>query len=335
MRTNRVGVLMGGLSSEKAVSLASGEAVIAALADRGYQTQAIFVDRDVDLAIRQAQIDVAFLALHGRYGEDGCVQGLLEMMGIPYTGSDVLASALAMNKHKSKQLFRFHNVPTPPYYVLYGDCEQDVAQQHGDFGFPVVVKPVGEGSSVGVEIVADLDSLHKACEHAFCFDNQVLVERWVDGKEISVAIVGDRPLGAVEIDPVTAGFYDYSAKYSDGAAEYHVPPRVSPQRYRGLLAQALRAHRGLGCDGATRVDMIVSNAGNEYVLEVNTVPGLTPESLFPKIANAAGMDFDELVEAILCGASLSGVGRGNGERRVCRRAFDGIDRRLDSASDHH
>ena len=335
MRRNRVGVLMGGLSSERAVSLETGEAVLAALVELGYDAQGIFVDRDIDLALRQAGIDVAFLALHGRYGEDGCIQGLLETMGIPYTGSDVLSSALAMNKHKAKELFRFHNVPTPPYYVLQNDGTASIIDQHGDFGFPVVVKPVSAGSSVGVEIVTTPEALRVACENALCFDNQVLIERWIQGRELSVAIVGDRPLGAIEISPVSSGFYDYTAKYNSGEAEYHIPPRLNPQRYRGILAQAIRAHRGLGCRGATRVDLIVSNAGNEYVLEVNTVPGLTPTSLFPKIANAAGMSFAELTEGILRGASLAGAGRGNGERRICHRDFSGTDRRLDAAPDHH
>ncbi len=335
MRRNRVGVLMGGLSSEREVSLETGEAVLSALLELGYDAQGIFVDRDVDLAVRQAGIDVAFLALHGRYGEDGCIQGLLETMGIPYTGSDVLSSALAMNKHKAKELFRFHNVPTPPYYVLQNDGQASIIDQHGDFGFPVIVKPVSAGSSVGVEVVSNPEALRIACENALCFDNQVLIERWIQGREISVAIVGDRPLGAVEIDPVSSGVYDYNAKHNPGEADYFIPPRLNPQRYRGILAQALRAHQGLGCRGATRVDLIVSNAGNEYVLELNTVPGLTPTSLFPKIANAAGMSFGELSEAILRGASLSGAGRGNGERRVCHREFSGTDRRLDPAPNHH
>jgi D-alanine-D-alanine ligase len=308
---SRIGVLMGGLSSEKSVSLETGEAVLHALLERGYDALPIYVDRDLDLAIRQAGIDAAFIALHGRYGEDGCVQGLLETLGIAYTGSGVLASALAMNKVKAKEIFRLHNLPTPSYYVMSIDDEADILSCHGDFGFPVVVKPVNEGSSVGVAIVDTPEELVDACERAFCFDDQVLVERHVEGMEISVGIVGDAAMGAVEIEPAS-DFYDYGAKYTARTTRYHVPPRVSQERYLGVLRQALRAHRALGCSGASRVDMIVSATGNEYVLEVNSLPGLTPQSLLPKIAHAAGLEFEDLVEVILDDALCANQRRGRG-----------------------
>jgi D-alanine-D-alanine ligase len=334
MRSRRIGVLMGGLSSEKAVSVDTGEAVLSALRNRGYDAQPIFVDRDLDLAIRQAQIDVAFIALHGRYGEDGCVQGLLETLGIPYTGSDVLASALSMNKVKAKEIFRLHNLPTPPYYVMPRSDELDILARHGDFGFPVVVKPVSEGSSVGVDIVNGPHDLIQACEQAFCFDSEILVERFIRGTEVSVAILGDRAIGAVEIEP-TSGFYDYSAKYTSRDTSYHIPPRLSPERYRGVLTQALCAHHALGCRGATRVDLIVSDLGNEFILEVNALPGLTPTSLLPKIARSAGLEFDDLVEAILHGAGLSALRRGHGDRRGATRPYRGDERRMNSLSEHH
>ena len=334
MRNRKIGVLMGGLSTEKTVSMDTGHAVLAALRNRGFDAISIFVDRDVDLAVRQHAIDVAFIALHGRYGEDGCIQGLLETLGIPYTGSDVLASALAMNKVKAKQLFRLHNLPTPPYYVLTEDQLPDLDVYHGDFGFPAVVKPVSEGSSVGVEIVSDFERLEAACERAFRFDSEVLIERFVSGREVSVAIVGDRPLGAVEVEP-REGFYDYSAKYTRGETSYHIPPRVSPERYRGVLTQAMLAHQALGCSGATRVDLIVSESGNEYLLEVNTLPGMTPQSLLPRIAASVGLTFDDLVEAILGGARLSNIDRGERDRRVSHRRFEGEERRENAAADHH
>lgn len=333
MRYRRIGVLMGGLSSEKTVSLTTGEAVVAALSELGYEVEPIFVDRDIDLALRQSRIDVAFIALHGRYGEDGCIQGLLETLGIPYTGSDVLSSALAMNKAKAKELFRLHNLPTPPSYALDLTDEADPLGRHGDFGFPAVVKPVNEGSSVGVEIVHDADSLVAACERGFCFDDELLIERFIAGQEISVAVLGDRALGAVEIAP-KQGFYDYANKYSAGATEYFIPPRLSPERYRGILTQALRAHRALGCTGATRVDMMIATSGNEYILEVNTIPGLTPTSLLPKIAASAGIDFPALIEAILGGARLSIAQRGHGERRIAQRTYGGDDRR-EPMPEHH
>ena len=325
MQSRKVGVLLGGLSSEREVSLRTGEAVLAALRERGHDAIPIYVDHDVDIALRQEQIDVAFIALHGRWGEDGCIQCLLELLGIPYTGSDVMASALAMHKGKAKELFRLNNLPTPAYYSLTADDAVDLAGVHGDFGFPCVVKPIREGSSVGVAIVQSLEELAPAVEKALCFDDEVLVERFVQGKEVSVAILDDRALGAVEIAP-RAGFYDYQNKYTKGATDYFVPPRLSPERYRGVLAQALRAHIALGCTGATRVDMMVSDSGNEFILEINTVPGLTPTSLLPKIADASGISFGELCELMLAGASLS-TRRGRGERRIVQRTFVGDDRR--------
>jgi D-alanine-D-alanine ligase len=335
MKSRRIGVLMGGLSSEKAISLATGEAVVASLIERGYDAHPVFVDRDIDLVLRQSRIDVAFIALHGRFGEDGCIQGMLETLGVPYTGSGVLASALAMNKAKAKEIFRLHNLPTPPAYVLsrLGVDDAEILACHGDFGFPVVVKPMAEGSSVGVAIARTPDELLAACERAFVFDEELLVERFIQGVEVSVAVLEDRALGAVEIEP-KRGFYDYSAKYTSGATDYFIPPRLSPERYRGVLTQALRAHHALGCSGATRVDLIVSPTGNEYVLEVNTVPGMTPTSLLPKIAAAQGMAFDDLVEAILLGARL-GATRDRGERRSATRLFHGADRRANSVAEHH
>ncbi len=328
----KIGVLLGGLSSEREVSLRTGEAVLAALRDRGHDAVPIYVDRDVDVALRQEQIEIAFVALHGRWGEDGCIQGLLETLGIPYTGSDVLASALAMHKGKAKELFRLHNLPTPAYYTLTAADLPDLAGVHGDFGFPCVVKPIREGSSVGVAICDTYDQLAPAVERALCFDDEVLVERFIAGKEVSVAVLGSRAIGAVEIAPID-GFYDYANKYTRGATEYFVPPRLSPERYRGVLAQALRAHLALGCRGATRVDMIVSDSGNEFVLEVNTVPGLTPTSLLPKIAEAAGIAFGELCEMMVAGAALA-TRRGRGERRIVQRPFVGQDRR-EAALPHH
>jgi len=347
MQSRKVGVLLGGLSSERDVSLRSGEAVLAALRERGHDAVPIYVDREldgrspelgggdpkaprgIDVALRRAQVEVAFIAGHGRRGEDGCIQGLLELLGIPYTGSDVLASALAMHKAKAKELFRLHNVPTPAYYTLTGPAHSgsgggpgdDLADIHGDFGFPCVVKPMREASSVGVAICTAPAGFAAAVARALCDGDEVLVERFVAGKQISVAILGDRALGAVEVASTR------------GATEYFVPPRVSPERYRGILAHALRAHLALGCRGATRVDLIVSDAGNELVLEVDTRPGLTPRSLVAKIADAAGISFGELCEMMLAGASLA-TRRGRGERRLAQRAFVGADRRV-AVVEHH
>jgi D-alanine-D-alanine ligase len=185
---------------------------------------------------------------------------------------------------------------------------------------------------VGVTICRGPGEIAAACERALCFDDEILVERHVAGREISVAILEDRALGAVEIAP-RDGFYDYAHKYARGVTDYYVPPRVSPERYRGILAHGLRAHRALGCRGATRVDLMLSESGNEFVLEVNTLPGLTPTSLLPRIADAAGISFGELCEMLLAGAGLA-TRRGRGERRVLTRPFIGDDRRA-AAAEHH
>lgn len=299
----RVGVLMGGLGPERDISMKTGEAIHDALAARGHDVVRIVVDRDVDRTLRQTPIDVAFLALHGPFGEDGCIQGLLEMRGIPYTGSDVLASALAMDKIKSKELFRLYNVPTPPYYSVESHALDRLEEHHGSFGFPVFVKPRRSGSSVGAGKAGDMAELRARVEDAARFDRSVLVERFVGGKEIRVAVLDGRALGAIEIVP-KGEFYDYKSKYTKGRSDYHYPARLAPTRYKGVLNLAERAHRALGCTGATGVDLLVTEGENEYVLEVNTIPGMTPTSLLPKIAAGAGYGFEDLCEAILSRAAL-------------------------------
>ena len=335
----KIGVLMGGLSAERDVSLRTGEAILAALTDRGHDAWPLFVDRDVDLVLRQARIDVAFLALHGRYGEDGCIQGMLELLGIPYTGSGVLASALAMNKAKAKEIFRWHNLPTAPGYVIDGvggaggGGDGDLAESHGAFGFPVVVKPAGEGSSLGVRIARDELELEAAVEAAQRFDDVVVVERFIEGKEISVGVIDGKPLGAVEVVP-RRGFYDFHNKYTAGRADYHLPARLSPERYRSVLRLGTLAHEALGCEGATRVDLIVSDRGNEVILEVNTLPGMTPQSLLPRIAHGAGLSFGDLCEEMLKGARLRAHGHRR-ERRAVHSALHGPERRSGFLSEAH
>lgn len=299
---------MGGASAEREVSLSSGRAVTQALLELDYDVSPILLGEGIDAldAISEAQIDVAFLALHGRLGEDGCVQGLLEWLKIPYTGSSVLASALAMDKLKAKELFRHHNVPTPPYYALDRESASDIEEVHGSFGYPVIVKPRREGSSFGVSIANNSSELARAAEEAFAFDDQVLVERYIAGREVHVGILGDRVLGAIEVAPIS-GFFDYNAKYTPGLTETFMPARLSAARYRGVLNLAERAAQALDTEGAVRVDLMVTEGQNEYVLEVNTLPGMTPTSLLPKIAAAAGFGFGDLCEAILGRARLHTV----------------------------
>jgi D-alanine-D-alanine ligase len=306
MAGQRVGVVMGGSSGEREVSLRSGNAIARALEDKGHDVVRVDLNATGDWAsmLKKADMESAFLALHGRLGEDGCVQGLCEVLGIPYTGSGVLASALAMDKVKAKELFRQHNVPTPPYYVITAEDEMaDIEEIHGSFGLPVVVKPRGEGSSLGMTKVTRPSELTDAVTKALEFDDVVLVERFVTAREVQVGVLDGRVLGAIEVAP-KKGIYDYEAKYTPGMTEYFMPARLPPTRYLGVLNLAERAVRSLGCTGACRVDLLVTDSENEYVLEVNTLPGMTPTSLLPKIAAAAGYNFEDLCDAILRSARL-------------------------------
>jgi D-alanine-D-alanine ligase len=297
----RIGILMGGLSSERELSLQTGEAVHAALEARGHQAVKIFVDREIDLTLRQAHIDVAFLALHGRYGEDGCVQGLLELLGIPYTGSGVLGSALAMDKLKTKELFRLHNLPTPPYYIHRRAQGLDGA--HGSFGFPAVVKPRSEGSSLGVRRVDDEQDLEAALEEALRFDDDVLVERYVEGRELHVVVLGGRVLGSAELSG-SGDIYGYAARSGAEPVSLFLPPRLSAERLRGVHALAERAAQALDATGLVGVDLIVSERGNEVLLEVDTQPALSPTSTAVRVAAAAGLDLATLAEEMLRDAAL-------------------------------
>ena len=320
--SKRVGVVMGGTTGEREVSLRSGLAVAEALERQGHDVVPVVLGEGTDafLAIAAADLDVAFLALHGRLGEDGCVQGLLELMGIPYTGSSVLSSALAMDKLKAKEMFRLHNVPTPPYYVLDASQIEDLDEVHGSFGFPVIVKPRREGSSLGVGRANTPSELRNAVLTALEYDSSLLVERFVAAKEIAVGILDGRVLGAIEIAP-TGGVYDYESKYTPGLTEYFMPARLPPTRYRGVLHLAERAAQALDTRGAVRVDLLVTEGQNEYVLEVNTLPGMTETSLLPKIAGAAGYDFSMLCESILEGARLHASVR---KPAVSRRQASGL-----------
>lgn len=328
MAKRRVGVLMGGTSGEREISLRTGEGVAAALEARGHDvTRVVLGDGahgNVMADLKIGEYDVAFLALHGRGGEDGCIQGMLELLGIPYTGSSVLGSALAMDKLKAKEMFRLHNVPTPPYYTVTSDDLGDLDDIHGSFGFPVIVKPRCEGSSIGLAKVSDMHGLRAAIETALEHDANVLVERYIRATEVHVGILDGRVLGAIEVVP-KSGLYDYAAKYTAGETDYILPPRLPATRIRGILNLAERAANALGTTGACRVDCLVTEGENEYVLEVNTLPGMTPTSLLPKIAEHAGIGYGELCELILDGATLhanvrakpqserrASVGRGSG-----------------------
>jgi D-alanine-D-alanine ligase len=303
IRSRKIAVLMGGLSAEREVSLASGAAVCQALLARGFDAVSVDVARDLPQVLSREGIGAAFIALHGRYGEDGCVQGLLELMNIPYTGSGVLASALAMHKLYSKQAFVSAGILTAPFHHFRRGERVSLSQL--SFGLPLVVKPVQEGSSVGISIVKEENQLAAAVELAFRYDGEILVEQFIKGQEVQVGILDDRPMGAIEIVPRNE-FYDFEAKYTDGMAEHFFPARLEKGRYEEALRVGLAAHHALGCRCYSRVDLLVTPAGECYVLEVNTLPGMTALSLLPEIAaKGAGLPFEELVERIILSAGLS------------------------------
>lgn len=301
LRTKRIGVLMGGMSAEREVSLKSGQAVWEALVAGGFDAVAIDAAFDLPRTLREERVDLAFVALHGRYGEDGTVQGLLELLGIPYTGSGVLASAVAMDKVFAKMIFASHGLSVAPYRVISSHTPIDSLAH--SLGFPMVIKPAREGSSVGVSIVHTPDRLAGAVDAAASYDDKVIAERFVKGREIQVAILDDEAIGTIEIIPENE-FYDYEAKYSDGKARHLCPAPLPPETEKRLLSAAEIAHHALDCSGYSRVDFLVTDEGEPFILEVNTLPGMTALSLFPEIAANRGISFTDLVVRIAMGASL-------------------------------
>ncbi len=298
-RNKRIGVLMGGISREREVSLKTGNAMLKALQEGGYEAVGIDVSADIVPRLLEARIEVAVIALHGRGGEDGTMQGLLELLRIPYTGSGVLASALAMNKIKAKEIFLFHGLPTPEFVIV----EEGKEPVEPAFPPPWVIKPASEGSTIGIDIVMDRKGLQQAIGTAAEYDHEVFIERFIKGKELTVGILKGEPLPIVEIVPL-GGFYDYQSKYTPGQTEYICPARISKQQEKEIGALGLKAYHALGCSGCARVDLLLSDEGKVFITEVNTLPGMTETSLVPKAAAQRGISFVQLVEIILEEASL-------------------------------
>lgn len=299
-KDKKIGVLMGGLSAEREISLRSGNACLKALTSRGYNAVAIDAQRDLPFRLRDEGIEVAFVALHGRYGEDGTVQGLLEVLGIPYTGSGVLASAIAINKAVTKEILRSKGVRTPGFIAV--NRIEDVRDLK--MSNPVVVKPAKEGSTIGISIVRDRENLISAVEEAFRYDTLVLIEDFVKGREVTVSLLDGRPMAIVEVRP-KSGFYDFKSKYTAGMTEYKCPADISNEISKVCREMAVDVYDAVGCSGAARVDIIIDEGGPQAI-EINTIPGMTETSLLPKAAACEGMSFDELVERMLDGASLKG-----------------------------
>ena len=309
LKDKRIGVLLGGLSAERDVSLKTGAGVLAALQELGYD--AVGVDwkpgTSLPALLTDAGVGVVWNALHGTYGEDGAVQGLCACMGIPCTGSGILASALAMDKIASKRIFESHGIPTPRWRILPGAGDgpadgSDAAAALLDWSLPLVVKPADEGSSVGVSIVEDRDQLAAAVALARRHHGPVLIEDYIAGTEVFVGIVDGEVLGSVEVRPA-GKFYDYDAKYVRNDTRYLIPPELSDDVIARASQHALAAYRALGCAGHARPDLRIDRNGDAWVLEVNTLPGMTATSLLPKIARAAGMSYPTLCERILMSAT--------------------------------
>lgn len=302
---------MGGKSAEREVSLSTGRQVLAALDPERYEAFAVdtaYLHRPVagePPLMGRNRPDVAVICLHGRFGEDGTIQGMLELLEIPYTGSGVLSSALAMDKTMSKKILALEGIPVPPGLTLRGRADADeylAAFRAGtaEVLCPCVVKPSRQGSTIGISIVDDPSEMAAALDTALHYDSEVLVEKFIDGIEITGPVLGNEPVEAlplVEIVP-SSGFYDYEAKYTPGATDEIVPARLTPEQTRLAQDLAVRSHRALGCRGFSRTDMLVAEDGI-YVLEVNTIPGMTPTSLLPRSAEAAGISFAQLVDRMV------------------------------------
>jgi D-alanine-D-alanine ligase len=290
-----IALLMGGISTEKEVSISSGMPVLEALKNLEYEVTAIDMGRDIASILAQIKPDIVFNALHGSYGEDGSLPGLLEIMGIAYTHSGVAASAIAMDKIISKALFRYHNIKTIPDMIVHKDdnIKCDPMER------PYVIKPINEGSSVGVHLIFQEDDFDFK-DYKFDYGDRVMIEKYIPGREIQVAILENKAIGAIEIIP-KGRFYDYEAKYTDGMATHLMPAPLTEKAHNKVLDLAKRAHDAIGCKGISRVDFRYDEEGDGefYILEVNTHPGMTPLSLVPEIANYYGVNFAQFVESLI------------------------------------
>lgn len=284
---------MGGLSPEREVSVVTGNSVLEAINKKGLTALPIHVDHNIGETLKSNPIDLAFIALHGTFGEDGCIQGLLEYFKIPYTGSGVMGSALAYDKLKSKEILKFHGIPTAAYEVFYKN-----QKTNRSLDLPVVVKPTNQGSSLGVTIVKTEGQWKPALEHAFTYSEEVIAEKFIEGKLLAIGMNEMTPMPIVHIRP-KSGFYDYEAKYTSGKTEYICPADLEENeagRCRQTAKQVFQVLRGRGFP---RVDVILDNDGVPQVLEMNTIPGMTPNSLLPMAAREMGLGFDDLVVEIL------------------------------------
>jgi D-alanine-D-alanine ligase len=298
----KVAVLLGGKSAEREVSLKSGAMVLEALRGQGVDAHPFDpAERGLDALIAE-RFQRVFIALHGRFGEDGTIQGILEWLGIPYTGSGVLASALAMDKVRTKRLWSAEGLPTPPYRVLGGDTDLKAVAKR--LGVPLMVKPAAEGSSVGMSKVRAAADLKKAYALAVNYDPVVIAEKFIEGVELTVGILGEQVLPIIKLE-TPRDFYDYEAKYVADDTRYLIPSGLAARKESEVQALCLKAYRSLGCRGWGRVDLMLNRQGRPYLLEVNTSPGMTDHSLVPMAARAVGMSYPELCRRILEAARVA------------------------------
>jgi len=298
----RIGILMGGASTEREISLKSGTAVYEVLTRLGLDAVAIDIKTDklrenID-SLKSQHLDCVFIALHGRFGEDGQIQEILEGLNIPYSGSGVLASRLAMDKVASRSIFQKHNLAVPPYEVVDKASYARGWNFSGRLSLPLVVKPVAQGSSIGLSMIDKIGELGQAIETALAFDERVLIEQYIKGRELTVGVLEEKALPIVEIIPKHR-FFDYDAKYHAGVTDYIVPAKLKPEITQKVQQTGLAAHKLLGCFGCSRVDIILNNDSIPFILEVNTIPGLTSTSLLPKAARFIGIEFSELCIRLL------------------------------------
>lgn len=303
MKKTCVALLSGGVSSEREVSLESGKQVFAALDKEKYDIRRYDPRTDLPRLVAEAsQIDIALVILHGPFGEDGTVQGMLDLLGIPYQGSGVLGSAIAMNKLVSKQLYEKFGIPVPPYLALTRHDRLDPEAIAQRLGFPLVIKPVVGGSSIGMSVVTSREALSAGVAQALKHDTGVLIEAFISGVELTCGVIGNQRLEAlplIEIIPDKAhAFFDYTAKYTAGASQEICPARIDPPLAEKAQSYGLMAHRALNCRGYSRTDMILKGR-DIFVLETNTIPGMTPTSLLPQAARAAGMSFSQLLDRLI------------------------------------
>ncbi len=301
----KIAVLMGGRSLEREVSLRSGQRVSEALQDLGYNVFQLDIDEKLVESLREASPDLVYIALHGKYGEDGTVQELLELMGILYTGPNAHACRISFDKIISKEILLRNALPTPPFYALSAASFKEMGAADlldmvvEKLGLPLVVKPAGQGSALGIKVVRKAEELPQALIFSLSYDERVFVEKYIKGKEISVSILGEEVLSAVEIVPKKE-FFDYEAMYTMGMTDYYIPARLSQDELEKVMEVSLQCHHSLNCEPLSRVDLIYEEESKTpYILEINTSPGMTDTSLLPLAAEASGLSFNDLVEEII------------------------------------